>query len=46
MLYIIVGMLFIVGWIVLKFALIFVSAKDRQEIDEMYKSFKPIKEDF
>ena len=46
MIYSIVGMGFIVGWVVLKFALLFVSKADRKEINDMYKGMKPDKKDF
>ena len=46
MLYTIVGMVFIVGWVVLKVALVFISKADAVEINDMYKEMKPDKQDF
>ena len=46
MLYTVVGMLFIVGWVVLKVALVFISKVDSKEINDMYKEMKPDKKDF
>ena len=44
--YTIMGLLFIVGWIVIKFVSMFMNSKDKQEINAMYKTFKPSRKDW
>ena len=44
--YTIMGMLFIVGWIVVKALTLFMSKADKSEINTMYKSMKPNRKDW
>ena len=44
--YTIMGIGFIVGWIVIKVSTMFMNSTDRKEINSMYKGFKPNRKDW
>jgi len=44
--YTIMGIAFIIGWIVIKTVTIFMGSKDKREINSMYRSFKPDRKDW
>lgn len=46
MLYTVVGLCWLVGWIALKAVSIFMDKADKKEMNKIYSEFKPLKEDF
>ena len=46
MVYTLLGLCYIVGWIGLKLLTSFMTKVDKQEMNELYKEFKPDKKDW
>ncbi len=44
--YTVMGLGFIIGWIGIKFITIFMTKKDKNEINTIYKGFKPDRKDW
>ncbi len=46
MVYTLLGLFYIVGWIGLKLLMMFMNKADKTEMNELYKDFKPDKKDW
>jgi len=46
MLYTVIGLCWLIGWIVLKFVSIVMNKSDASEMGDLYKEFKPDKDNF